>query len=149
LTEDHKALVERIKRSAMCVYIATEVGPATDMAECFRQAAAAIESLSEQVERAEAERDAAVAEAIERCAKMCDAKADEARKVWDDYTERCRLDPKNIGAGSTSWYQYYESCANAIRSLSPAAGDKRRDEKLRDSGIEPRPLIGQLREEKP
>lgn len=56
-------------------------------------------------------------DALEEAAKACDAKADEARAIWDAYVARCRENPDNIGSGSQSWHQYYESCAEAIRAL--------------------------------
>ena len=55
MNAEHKALVERIKLTATCVYAATEIGPAADISDCLKWAATAIESLSERAERAEAQ----------------------------------------------------------------------------------------------
>lgn len=67
--------------------------------------------------QAEEDEKEAVRLALEEAAAVCDGKASAARGLLDDYIAKCRADPANIGGGSQSWHQYFESCASAIRNL--------------------------------
>ena len=151
MTDDHKKLVEALRIDADDL----DVDPENDVqelrrsAQLERDAVAAIESLSEQAERAEAavaqlnlqlqiesesnmivagerdslkaERDDAVAEAIERCAKVCDA-------IWDEF-KGAGGRANTFGAGAV---RGKAGCAlelaRAIRALKPDAGGKGKDE---------------------
>ena len=61
----------------------------------------------------------AVQEAGEAAARVCDERANHARGIWQDYVDKCRENTDNIGPGSQSWHQYYESCAAEIRKRLP------------------------------
>jgi thiamine monophosphate kinase len=48
---DYAALVVRLRKQAKCVYLAAELGPATDLSDGLIQAANAIEELEARLER--------------------------------------------------------------------------------------------------
>ena len=97
-------------------------GGVRQVIESAERAATAIESLSERAERAEAERTAAVAETIERCAKVCDDMVDWPLENHPAATitkpqHRATIYLAGIRRGLVN-------ATNAIRALKPDAGEK-------------------------
>jgi hypothetical protein len=112
-----------------CLSVASERG--LQDAQFIAAMRNATEGLLDELAAALKAKEEAVTQTVEQCAKVC-------------------IDmPQHDGSTYTFW-----PCVKAIRALAPSAG-QRRDEKLRDMGIEPRPLLGQLaaidaaRKEKP